>query len=167
MASSACGCWTPKKSPKGVGKFEKHYIQHEIKKVVKKVGEGEDDFVLVDKIIEHKDSIKGTIDSHASEVGVYQLIERALRTGDNSLLTGAGVKLTDEFVDLTKIPEDAAEVLHFAQASIAAYNSLPESIRKGRSYEEFLSSTTTAEDYAAWVASLTPAVDPTMKEGEE
>lgn len=170
MASNCRGCWTPVKSPKGVKDFEKYYITKEVKKVVKKVGEGEEDFVVVDKIIEHKDLIKGVIDSHASEVGVYNLIERVIRTGDASLLDAAGVKTdVDGVIDITKAPTEMADVLHFAELMNNAYNSLPEEVKKGRTLQEFAkaSSATTSEDFAAWVASLqAPAVNEVKEDAE-
>lgn len=159
-ANKILSAFTPRKSThKGVGDFDTHYVNYEVKKVVKKIGEGEDDYVLVTKIIEHKDSIKGVIESHADEVGVYNLIERAIRTGDMSLLNRAAVSDTEQIVDTVGMPTTPDEALHYAESQVDKYNALPDEIKKGRTFEQFLASTTTADDFAAWVKSLVPEAD--------
>lgn len=160
---TAAGAFTPRPCPKGVKDFDKYYITYEVKKVLKKVGEGEDDYVLEDKIITHKDLIRSVIDAQADEVGVYNIIERAIRTGDASLLKSAQVHVSDEILDITGAPADLAEGLHMSEASQKAYASLDPALTKGRTLEQFIL-TITPDEFAAWQASL---VKTEKKEGDE
>lgn len=159
----AAGAWSPVPKKPGVKGFAKYYYNYEVKQVVKKVGEGEDDFVLEDKIITHRDLIQSVLDAQADQVGVYNIIERAVRTGDNSLLKSAQVHVSDEILDITNAPTDLADGLHKAQASQAAYASLDPALTKGRTLEQFLL-TITPDEFAAWQASLKKTE---KKEGDE
>lgn len=162
----ARGAFTPRKSSPGVKDFEKYYYTNEVKKVIKKVGEGEDDYVLIEKVIVHRDLIQGVIDSQADEVGVYNIIERAIRTGDASLLQSAQVHVSDDILDITGAPKDLAEGLHMSQASAAAYESLDPALTKGRTLEQFILSIT-ADEFAQWQASLLKTEKTDKKEVEK
>ena len=153
--TTCSSCWTPKPSSPGISEFDKYYVNYEVKQVVKKVGEGEEDYILEDKIVTHTDSIQGVIDSHADEVGVYKLIERVMRTGDTSLLDSAHVHVTDSILDVTGAPQTLADGLHAADAQKAAYEALPDQLKKGRTLEQFLN-TITQEEYNLFIQSLMP-----------
>lgn len=153
--NKANSAWTPRPSKPGVKDFEKYYVNYEIKDVVKKVGEGEDDYVLEKKKIIHKDLIKGVIDSHSDEVGVYKLIERAMLTGDYSLLKGAQAHVSDSVLDITGSPTDLADGLHQRVAQEQAYAALPASLTKGRTLEQFIN-TITQEEFDAFIKGLVP-----------
>lgn len=153
--NKANSAWTPRPSKPGVKGFDKYYVNYEVKTIVKKVGEGEDDYVLENKKIIHKDLIKGVVDSHADEVGVYKLIERAMLTGDQSLLKGAQAHVSDSVLDITGAPSDLADGLHQRAAQEKAYAALPASLTKGRTLEQFIN-TITQEEFDAFIKGLIP-----------
>lgn len=162
----ANGAFTPAPKKKGIKGFDKYYINYEVKKVVKKVGEGDSDFVVEDKLVYHKDLIQGILEAQADEVGVYHIIERALRTGDDSLLKSAQVHITDDVLDITGAPSDLAEGLHMSEASQKAYASLDPALTKGRTLEQFIL-TITADEFAQWQSSLLKTEKTEKKEDEK
>lgn len=157
----ASACWTPRKSKPGVKGFDKYYITYEEKQVVEKIGEGEEDFVVKTKFIEHKEDIKALINSQADKVGVNNLVRRVLMTGDTSLIPAVNVDKEAKVVDITNVPSSLLDADITAKESVAYYDSLPESLKKGRTYAEFMSSITT-EEFNQFLASIAP-----KKEGDK
>lgn len=122
---------------KGQEHFDEYYITMRPKKVVKKTGEGEDDYVLVTKFVEEKQNIKELINSQSSEVGIYNLLDRVAKTGDESLLPKPHDDKNGVLTDITGYPEDLMEAHRIANAGADAFMTLPEELKKGRSLEEF------------------------------
>lgn len=157
----ASACWTPKKSKPGVKGFDKYYISYEEKQVVERIGEGDSDFVVRTKLIEHKEDIKALINSQADQVGINNLIKRVLMTGDTSLIPAVNVDKEAKIVDVTNTPTTLLDAHLVAKESVAYYDSLPDGLKKGRTYAEFMSSIT-SEEFNQFLATLAP-----KKEGDK
>ena len=128
---------------------EKHwdtcYIDLVPKDVVRKTGEGEEDFVIETKFVEQKRDIEKFINAQAGEVGVYNLLDRIAKTGDESLLPKAFDDKSGAILDYTKFPEDLADAYDQGNKAAYAYSTLPEELKKGRSFDEFAANVTDAE----------------------
>lgn len=155
VMSKASSAFTPVKRKKGVECNERYYYSFEIKTTYKKVGEGEEDFVPVKKKVIHKEDVNALINSQAKDVGVYNLIERVIRTGDPNLIKAARVDDNSPLVDITHAPQDLAEGLSIKQKQEAAFASLPESLKKGRNLQQFVEGIT-LEEFNTWIQSITP-----------
>lgn len=141
--------------------FDEFYIDYEIKDIVKKVGDGEEDFVITQKIIEHKRDIVQEINSQADSVGVYNLIKRVALTGDESLYPEPMPK-TGVVSDYTNVPDNLLDADLMAKQRLNDFNNLPDSLKKGRSFEEFMTSFN-QEEFNAWLSSIKPVE---KKEGD-
>lgn len=141
---------------KGQDNWDTDYIDYKIKDIVKKTGEGEEDFVIVQKITEVRTPIQEVVDRDAGTTGIKALMERVALTGDDTLLNGTAISKDGVTSDYTKCPGDLMEVDLMAKRAVAAYDALPDEIKKGRSFNDFCNSFTT-DEYALWVASLVKA----------
>jgi hypothetical protein len=163
MKNSVCNPFLVSNVPtKFQDNFDEFYVDYEIKQVVKKVGDGEEDFIIEDKVIEHKRDIKQEINAQADDVGVYNLMKRVALTGDDSLMPEPMPK-TGVTSDYTNVPDNLLDADLMAKQRIAEFDSLPDALKKGRSFEEFMSSFT-QDEFSAWLSSLAP-VD--KKEGDK
>lgn len=158
---AAKNCWTPRKSKPGVKGFDKYYVSYEEKKIVEKIGEGESDYVVKTKFIAHKEDIRALINSQADKVGVNNLVKRVLMTGDTSIIPAVNIDKEAKIVDITNTPASLLDADITAKESVAYYDSLPDSLKKGRTYAEFMSSIT-SEEFNQFLASIAP-----KKEGEK
>ena len=142
--------------------FDEFYIDYELKQVVKKVGDGEDEFIIEDKVIEHKRDIRQEINAQADQVGVYNLMKRVALTGDDSLMPEPMPK-TGVTSDYTNVPDNLLDADLLAKQRKAEFDALPDSIKKGRSFEQFVSSFT-QDEFNVWLKSLAPEKE---KEGDK
>lgn len=82
------------------------------------------------------------IQSHADEVGLKNLIMMYARTGDNSIFNARKPLPSGDYSDVDKF--ETPEVI---------YARLPDELKKGRTYEQFLQSLT-ADEFKAFVEGL-------------
>lgn len=122
---------------KGQTDFDEFYKSIKIVDTVKKVGEGEQDFVIEKKVIVENTPIQEVIDADKDNVGVENIIKQVLRTGDTSLLP---VDRGDCNVDLTNAPENLMELKQMGVDAENAYQSLPEELRQGLDLVSFVNS---------------------------
>lgn len=141
--------------------WDQDYITYELKDYVVKSGEGDEDFVVKTKVIEHRDNIAEVIAKDADSVGVANLIERVLRTGDESLLPpplGNEGRLDDG----TLAPDNLLDAVNMAEEAYKTYESLPEELRKGRDLEQFANSFT-AQEFIDFLTAQQKKVEPQEK----
>lgn len=155
VKTQANSAFTPVARKPGLTFNEKYYISYEIKTTFKKVGEGEEDYVPVKKKVIHKEDIRALINSQAKDVGVYNLIERVIKTGDPTLINAARIDENSPICDITKAPQSLAEGLNIKKNQEATYAALPDSLKKGRTLQQFVEGIT-AEEFNAWVNAITP-----------
>lgn len=130
--------------------FDKEYDNISIVDSVKKVGDGEDDFVVVKKVIHSKRPIQEVIDADKESVGVYNIIKQVVRTGDTSLLP---VDKGDCHVDLTGAPETLMEVKAAGVKAEKAFKDLPKDLTKGLDMASFVESMT-QEQFNSFIAAV-------------
>ena len=158
-------CFGPLAARKFEGQkdFDKYYIDITIKQVVKKTGDGEDDFILVDKEIITKRDISKTINAQASDVG----IEAYLRNYEISGEPIPEVNVTDDVQDFTGMPGSLADAILLGENSRKKFASLPSDLKGKMSYEEFMASFT-QEMFDQFISKYTPKTPEKekSKEGE-
>lgn len=131
--------------------FDKYYIHTVIKQVVKKVGLGEEDYVLVDKKQITKDDIAQTINSQNDEAGIDAYLKNLVLQGEELQNTSVSKNVND----FSKAPEDLAAACDLGHKMVKAFNSLPKELKKDLSIEEFLNGMT-QEAFNNYMVSLLP-----------
>lgn len=121
----------------GQGGFDKTYKTIKIVDVVKKTGEGENDFILQKKVIVDEQLIQDVIDADKDSVGVDNIIKQVLRTGDTSLLP---VDKGDCNVDLVGAPSSLMEVKQLGENASQIFESLPKELVKDMDMTSFVNS---------------------------
>lgn len=125
----ACRHTTP-----GQGNWETSYVDREIKPVVKKTGEGEEDYVIINKVVETKRSVKDTIESQADDAG----LEAYMKTYEMSGEVPPQVVVHDGVDDYSQMPESMAEAAAIGEQAQQAFKQLDPELTKGLSLGEFL-----------------------------
>lgn len=120
----------------GDSNFDKYYIHKVAKKVVKKTGTGEDDFVLVTKFVENKIDIVESINAQAGDSGIQAYIKPFIQTGEP--IPGVKVDYDKPVNDTTGCPETLADAQLLGDNARASFNRLDPDLTKGMSYEDFL-----------------------------
>lgn len=118
--------------------FDQNYKSIKIIDVVKKTGDGEDDFIIEKKVIEDLQPIKDVIEADRDSVGVDNIIKQVLRTGDTSLLPvdkGSG-----EVVDLVGAPENLMELKQVGIDAEKQFADLPYELKGDLDMASFVNS---------------------------
>lgn len=123
----------------GQSDFDQEYESIEIYDKVVKVGEGDEDFVIVKDVKKTKRLIKDVVNADKDSVGVENIIKQVLRTGDTSLLP---VDKGDCNVDLVGAPESLMDLKNLGVDAEKAYNSLPADLVKGLDMKTFVENLT-------------------------
>lgn len=140
--------------------FDKYYIDREIKQVVKKTGEGEEDYILIDKVIETKRDIDKVINAQASDVGIEAYLKNYEVTGEAM----PDVVVSEDVQDFTNMPGSLAEAALLGEKSRKLFASLPADLKGKMTYEEFVTSFTN-EMFDAFIAKMQPKAEE-KKDGE-
>lgn len=98
--------------------FDKYYINRKVVQVVKKTGEGETDFILEDKVIDEKILIDEVIQADADSCGVYNIINKVLKTGDESILN---IDNSGQFADISAYPDNIHDAYKVLNDAVNAY----------------------------------------------
>lgn len=126
--------------------FDQYWISYVPYDVVKKTGEGEEDFTIVTKFKEKKVNISCALREESKNVtNIDELVHNYNLTGDSSILPTPWVGQAGAVRDLTGAPSDLADALMAVDAGKQAYNSLDPELKNGRSLEDFASSVTDQE----------------------
>lgn len=123
----------------GQADFDQEYESIEIYDKVVKVGEGDEDFVIVKDVKKTKRLIKDVVNADKDSVGVENIIKQVLRTGDTSLLP---IDKGDCNVDLVGAPESLMDLKNLGVDAEKAYNSLPADLVKGLDMKTFVENLT-------------------------
>ena len=110
----------PFRAPKK--EFDKYYIDRKIIEVVKKVGEGESDFIVEQKALDHNIDIHEFVNASADSCGVYNILKKVIATGDSSLLN----PITDDsYTDVSNIPSTSSGLEAMQAKALKSYNDSP------------------------------------------
>ena len=130
--------------------FDTEYITRTLVNYAEKVGEGEQDYVIKQKVIEEKTSIQETIDADKESVGVYNIIKQVLRTGDETLLPKDDGSCQ---VDLVGAPETLMEVKNLGIQAEEGFSKLPGELTKGMDMTAFVQNMT-QEQFDAFMKAI-------------
>ena len=143
--------WVPNDyKPEIVLEFDTEYKTISIVDTVVKVGDGEDDFIIVKKVIEEFKPIQEVIDADADSVGVYNIIKQVMRTGDTSLLP---VDKGDCNVDFVGAPESLMELDKMGANAAKKFADLDPALTKGLDMKNFVE-TLTQEQFDAFIKAV-------------
>lgn len=134
----------------GQSNFEKDYKSIEIVTYAEKTGEGDQDYVIKQKVVETFRPIQEVIDADASSVGVENIIKQVLRTGDTSLLPQ---DKGDCNVDLVDAPENLMELKQLGIDAESNFKGLPSELTKGMDMKSFVENMT-QEQFDAFVKAV-------------
>lgn len=115
--------------------FDTDYKSISIVDSVKKIGEGEDDFVVVKKVIVDYTPIQKVIDADKSNVGIDNIIKMVMRTGDTSFLP---VDKGDCNVDLVGAPESLMDLKEMGVQAEKKFAALDPELVKGMDMATFV-----------------------------
>lgn len=129
-----------RKTYDGQKDFDQEYIDRKIIQVVKKVGKGEEDYILEEKVIETATPIDDVIQSQFDEAGIQAYLKPFIAAGEDL----PDVKVdNDKVVDFTKCPEELADVSKLNETVMKAYGAIDPALKgNSKSVEEFLNSLT-------------------------
>lgn len=144
-------------------KPDEYYLDIKLVDKVKKIGEGEDDYIIVKKEVITKTKIDEVIQAQADEVGLDNLLKKFAITGDPSVLPEAMPEDGVTF-DMTGMPQDLIEADNYFKAMKAKFDALPEELKQGRDFSAFMA-TINQQQFDAYIASLEPKQK--EKEGAE
>jgi hypothetical protein len=130
--------------------FDQEYKSIEIVDRVKKIGEGENDFVVYKDVVVSWKPIQEVIDADKDNVGVENIIKQVLRTGDTSLLP---VDKGDCNVDLVGAPESLMELKQMGVQAQAKFEALPDELTKGMDMASFVNNMN-QEQFDAFIAAV-------------
>lgn len=142
--------------------FDIDYKTIEIVDKVKRIGEGEDDYIIEKVVVESYKPIQEVIDADKESVGVYNIIKQVMRTGDTSLLPADDGKCN---VDFTNAPEDLMQLKQMGIDAEKAFNSLPSDLVNGMDMQSFVNSMN-QEQFDAFIKAVGDRMNPVKKEGE-
>lgn len=87
-------------------------VEYAWKQKVKKVGEGEDDFIVYEEMEEvSRVNRKAFIQAQCSDIGVLKVLEKVRRSGDLSLLNQVGGVVPEGVQDYTNVPDNIGDAL--------------------------------------------------------
>lgn len=100
-------------------------VEYERKQKVRKVGDGDEDFVI-EEVVEEVSRINRQeyLKSQASEVGVLNILEKVARSGDVSLLNQTGSVIPEGLQDYTNVPANVGEALESLKKGSASFEGL-------------------------------------------
>lgn len=140
-----------------------YYYDVKLVDKVKKIGPGDEDYIIEKKEVVTKQLIQEVIDSQADDVGLEAALKKFAITGDPSVLPEALPENGATF-DMTGMPQDLIEANNYFNDMKAKFDALPDALKQGRDFNAFMS-TITQEQFDAYIASLQPKVE--GKKGEE
>lgn len=134
--------------------FDKFYVDQTLKEVVKKIGDGDEDFVIITKVIDSKRDIKQVINSQNKDViNIDESIKRFAETGD---LTQLPPGMEDgQLIDYTRFPEDHAAYMQMMTKAAEEYDALPASLKGKMTMAEFIQKFDDKQ-LAAYIESIKP-----------
>lgn len=102
-------------------------VEFGVRQKVRKVGDGENDYVIEDEVYEvSRVNRQAWIAKDAPDVGVLNILEKVRRSGDYSLLNQTHSIIPDGLQDYTNAPGSVSEALEAVKAGVASYGQLKE-----------------------------------------
>lgn len=110
-------------TPKGID--DDDIVEYEVRQVVKKVGEGEEDFVLEDKCFEvSRVNRQAWIAKDAGDVGILNIIDKVQRSGDVTLFNQTHGVVPEGLQDYTGIPDNLGDAVNALKTGANSFEGL-------------------------------------------
>lgn len=113
------------------------------------------ELVVIDQVVKVTDEIdtQEYINSFKGQAGIENIMKRFLETRDPTLFNQVKRDVAGELdekgyepvIDYASLPSDLSQVKSISEDAVAAFNTLPEDLVKGRSLNEFVNSCTDEE----------------------
>lgn len=143
------------------GDFDTEYKEIQIIDKVRKVGEGDDDYIIEKVVVESFKPIKEVVDADKDSVGVYNIMRSVAFQNDKTMYQDNG---NGQLVDLTCVPEDLMQLKQLGVDAEKKFNDLPQELRGEMDMESFVNSMT-QEQFDKFIAAVQARVNPD-KHGE-
>lgn len=143
----------PKDAPKVVERdlhtdVDKYIIEYGVKQRVKMLSDNDDDFVIVDEVVElSRTDRQKYLDSQSSDVGILNIIKKVQLSGDVTLLNQTGRvpvachekdslgRDLEDVVDISNYQVDKIEAFESIKKGTSEISDLPDDLKKGLSFE--------------------------------
>lgn len=107
------------------GKDDDDIVEYEVRQVVKKVGEGEEDYVLEDKTFEvSRVNRQAWIAKDAGDVGILNILEKVRRSGDVTLFNQTHGTIPEGIQDYTNIPDNLGDLANGLKSGANSFEGL-------------------------------------------
>lgn len=158
-----CG-FAVRKTYEGQSNFDKYFIDREIVQTVIKTGEGENDFVIKNKVIETKRDIVQVIQADACNAGIDAFLSLYDKTG----ISLPAVQVQG-VTDYSQCGDNLADALDISKKATKQYQKIDPLLKAGRSLEEFINGITDEEvkKYCMAKAGLNIEKKPVEKKGDD
>lgn len=133
-----CG-FAVRKNYEGQKDFDQTYKEITIKKRVKKIGDGDEDFIIEEFEEVNETPIKDVLAAQMDSVGIEAYMRPYLMAGQElpDIQVGEGIQ------DFTQFPEEPADVMKVGDEMMSTFNNLDPALRgDAKSVEEFLAGLT-------------------------
>ena len=140
-----------RKDYEGQKGFDQNYKEVTIKKRVKKIGDGEEDFIIEEYEDVKETPIREVIDAQVDQVGIEAYLRPYQMAGQEPPLVVVG----DDIQDFSQFPEDPADAMKVGDKMMSAFYALDPALRgDAKSPEEFLASITDEKLKAYYASKL-------------
>lgn len=146
----------------GIKDFDQEYKEIQIVDKVKKVGEGEDDYIIEKVVIETFTPIQEVIDADKNSVGVYNIMRQVAFQDDKTIFADKG---NGQLVDLSQAPENLMELKQMGVDAEKAFAKLPGDLKGEMDMETFVKSMN-QEQFDAFIKAVADRMNPVKKDGE-
>lgn len=107
------------------GKDDDDIVEYAWKQKVRKVGDGEDDYIIEEVVEEvSRCNRQAFIAKDADNVGVLNILEKVRRSGDLTLLNQTHSQISGELQDYTNVPTSIGEALSAVQTGADSFAAL-------------------------------------------
>ena len=153
-----------RKDYEGQKDFDQTYKEVTIKKRVKKIGDGDEDFIIEEYEEVKEGPIREVIDAQVDEVG----IEAYLRPYQMAGQEPPSVVVGDDVQDFSQFPEDPADAIKVGDQMMAAFYALDPALRgDAKTPAEFLASITDEKLKAYYASKLNVGKKEEVKEDDK
>lgn len=147
------------------GKDDNDIVEYAVKQKVRKVGDGDEDFVIEDVVEEvSRVNRQAFIAKDAPDVGVMNILEKVRRSGDVSLFNQTGAVIPEGVQDYSELPSNVGEALASLKSGSDSFAGL-KAIFPNATFEEL--SNMSAEEISSAVAAYVAAQQKHVEEKGE
>lgn len=145
---------------------DKTIVEGYEKEIVKKTGEGDEDFIIDKKLVVYRSYSRDKyIQDQSDDVGILNVLKKVALSGtdltqDNPYAAKPG------YVDMTKFPETVAEAEALICDANKKWAAIPDEVKDGMSYDDFIKSGAAQKLYDYYKAEVDKKVEQPAPEEE-